>query len=367
METLLAPASVTGGACPEAPSGASDAPALLGKRKMRDADDQVAPLGEAPTKRVRLDAGGQADLPPCPPPAVELELDRLNPHPRDKLIRFEAEPNHKYYLYAREADALDADAALAAGRPSSEAKLSLPRFEFPCSVTGYVHRWFKPYDESGALAGVRRSLKPHNVAMRDWSDDQIRAKWAADRDEAAEQGRIMHKHIEDYYNGRPVSAEAAEYRATRREWMLFLEFDAWRRDQGLEPYRTEWSIWLNGLPGQPDMIFRRRSDGALFVFDWKRYKELKMPSGYAGTVDDAPECIRHLSDCNFNHAMLQTNAYQHILQTEYGLRIAGRSMVVLHPNNEHFVCEPLPDYQKETRECIELHALEQLDKALSAA
>ena len=68
------------------------------------------------------------------------------------------------------------------------------------------------------------------------------------------------------------------------------------------------------------------------------------------------ECIKHLPNCNYMLYSLQLNTYKAILEKNYGKKVKGMYLVVLHPNNRNksYHRIPVDDLQKEVADLFEL-------------
>ena len=158
----------------------------------------------------------------------------------------------------------------------------------------------------------------------------------------------MHYDIECFYNDCEVEVEEDNV-----EWNYFEKFEA---DIGskMEPYRTEWMVWDKELKfaGSIDMIYEN-DDGSLELYDWKRSKGIKFGNDWENATT---ECIKHLPNCNYMLYSLQLNTYKAILEKNYGKKVKGMYLVVLHPNNRNksYHRIPVDDLQKEVADLFEL-------------
>jgi hypothetical protein len=168
----------------------------------------------------------------------------------------------------------------------------------------------------------------------------IQDDWKKEGKEAADRGTNLHKVIEQYYNEMPLPTPLPS------DWSYFLEFEEYRKKQGLVPFRTEWLIFSEDhqTSGSIDMIMYRPSDGTYHIFDWKRSKAIAH-NGYGGKKGKS--CLKHLADCNYTHYSLQLSIYRYILETKYELPITSQQIVVLHPVNDTYKSYQLPYLQKE--------------------
>tara|TARA_B100001094_G_scaffold156129_2_gene151092 strand:+ start:1139 stop:1903 length:765 start_codon:yes stop_codon:yes gene_type:complete len=238
-----------------------------------------------------------------------MKLQQQHSHERDSRLVFDEAP-HIYYL--------DGNAV-------------------KTSVTTFIHSMF-PHFNANKIAPF--TCKKHfNNPESDYYQmnvEQIKEQWENNRVEAATAGTKMHKSIEMFYNDEPISDEM-------RESIEFQYFTNFNNDfQHLKPYRTEWEVFDENhcLAGSIDMIYQN-PDGTLLIYDWKRSKEIKSENKYEKGY--AP--IDHLHNCNFWHYSLQLNTYRRILEKNYGKKVVGLYLVVLHPNNMNYIRLEVPDMQ----------------------
>ena len=154
--------------------------------------------------------------------------------------------------------------------------------------------------------------------------------------------------LQQHLNGAVNRIDAAV--KTTKEWEYYQNF--WRDvSQDLEPYRTEWEVWdeEHKLTGSIDMVFKRKSDGAFVIYDWKRSKEIKEDNKW----DKGLGPMDHLPNSNYWHYTLQLNVYRWFLETYYGLKIAEMCIVIFHPNNTNYQIFPLKRLEKEIQVMIE--------------
>jgi hypothetical protein len=96
----------------------------------------------------------------------------------------------------------------------------------------------------------------------------------------------------------------------------------------------EWEVWSEDhlLCGSIDGVFRRKSDGKIVIYDWKRAKDIKT----ANDFENGYPPVDHLPNTNYWHYTLQLNTYRWFLETLYGLEIGDMYLVILHPNNKNY-------------------------------
>ena len=194
--------------------------------------------------------------------------------------------------------------------------------------------------------------------MRHWERYRIPVeetldKWARNGRMAAEVGTFVHEQTENWfrdgtfntvcpfcYNGK------TEHVSVEHEKQQFLCFV---RDYGIRPYRQEWPVYdldMN-VAGTIDMICHN-ADGTFTIYDWKRSKKVVDALGQPITEAFAGKTSINgitLPDTSYYHYCLQQNLYRHMLETHYGIRIAGMNLVVLCPDysDDHVAPVPIMD------------------------
>jgi len=245
----------------------------------------------------------------------------LNRHPRDKEVRF-VEKTHTYYV-----------------KGSSKGFVS---------TTGFVHAFFPHFDPMATIAKMKASPKWPESPYFGMSDQEIADQWTASGKEASGAGTNMHLAIEQHLNG--ALNRIDETVKSTKEWEYYQNF--WRIvSQDLEPYRTEWEVWdeEHKLTGSIDMVFKRKSDGAFVIYDWKRSKEIKKENSF----DSGLGPMNHLPNTNYWHYTLQLNVYRWFLQKHYGLTIVDLAIVIFHPNNTDYQIFHLDILDKEIKDMLD--------------
>ncbi len=225
-------------------------------------------------------------------------------HPRDDRITF-YEPTHTYTIDG-----------------SSKGIIS---------GTGFLHQFFPHFDAKATIKKMMSSPKWPANKYYGMTAQEIEQLWSNKGKEASTAGTAMHLAIEQFLNG-AHEVILPEVRQTT-EFQYFMNF--WR-DFGddLEPWRAEWSVFSEEhmLCGQIDMLFRRKSDGAFLIYDWKRSREIKTSNEFSNGLPP----IQHLEDCNYWHYTLQLNLYRWILEHLYGMKIAEMYLIICHPENGNY-------------------------------
>jgi ATP-dependent exoDNAse (exonuclease V) beta subunit len=248
-------------------------------------------------------------------------LCHTNYHPRDDRITF-YEPTHTYTIDG-----------------SSKGIIS---------GTGFLHQFFPHFDAKATIAKMMKKPSWPSSPYYGMTAEQIEQHWSDKGKDASTKGTAMHLAIEQFVNG-ALDVIDSEVKKTV-EFQYFMNF--WR-DHGhdLEPYRAEWSVFSEEhmLCGQIDMLFKRKSDGAFVIYDWKRSREIKTSNEWS--KGHAP--LDHLEDCNYWHYTLQLNLYRWILEHLYDMKIADMYLIICHPENKNYIRMRLNRLEEEVEDMLE--------------
>lgn len=205
----------------------------------------------------------------------------------------------------------------------------------PTSVTTMVHKYFSHFDADLVITKMMNGRNWQESKYYGMTPQEIKDLWSASGKEASELGTLMHKAIEDYYN------QCLEIVPDTPEFGMFLQFwsDLQQQLPGIKPYRTEWLVYDEtvNITGSIDCVLEL-PNGNLVIADWKRSKEIKMNNRYQKGFGP----MLHIDDCNYNHYCLQLNFYRHILTTKYDKTVTYMMLVILHPNQTSYICQPVP-------------------------
>lgn len=260
---------------------------------------------------------------------VPDKLQILNAHERDSHITFDEGP----HIYT-----IDGDSSF-------------------MSCTTWIHSHFSHFNADEILDKIFSSGKINNPSYKyyNMTREEIKAQWSGN--EASQMGTLMHYDIECYYNDWTVKNDSIEY-------SYFLKFV---KDYAhLKPYRTEWMVYDKDLKlaGSIDMVFREEGTNDMWIYDWKRSKEIS--TEVYGNKTALTPCIGHLPDVNFYHYSLQLNVYRTILEEKYGQTIKGMCLVRLHPNNYFHTYERIEvPFMKDEVAALFQHRREQLQNESS--
>ena len=196
------------------------------------------------------------------------------------------------------------------------------------SVTRLVHNQFTAFDADVVIDGMMNRPSWSKSPYYGMTREAIKAQWSESGNSASAQGTQLHNDIEDFYNGKTVTNDSIEYQ-------YFMKFEEWRKQQGLVPYRTEWTVYdvPHRLAGTIDMCFQT-PDGNIAIYDWKRVKAIRRTS-YGRKMGITEPCSA-IMDSNYWHYSLQLALYKYILETHYGKKVVHTSLVLLHPDHSNY-------------------------------
>lgn len=274
-------------------------------------------------------------------------LVRRNFHPRDIHISF-TEVGHQYTLrfWSQEESRFLTIKSIkfSEGGDDDNDSLNLPSGSSPMrknlkdlyyqlySGTGFIGTLFPPFDPCEAARNRHDRTVPDEVIIEQWKQLGI---------DASTEGTKMHQNNENDALDRP-------WEKTSPESLLYQEYKGKIVNGKMRPYRAEWKVWdpVHSICGSIDILYEewppRHCPGRdpkkkyLFLGDYKRSKEIKLMNPYQSGI---PECkaLAHAGDCNFIHYMIQLNLYKYILETYYDIVILQTFIIVLHPNQAHFI------------------------------
>jgi hypothetical protein len=248
---------------------------------------------------------------------MTTDLSVLNSHPLDVRIQFKEE-GHRYTIDGQ-----------------SDGWIS---------CTTFIHGFFIPFDADAVISKMRQSRNWSSSKYLGMTAEQIKKQWSDKATLSSTAGTLLHKSIENYYNGIEQTVDSVE-------WRYFLNFQKEVVEpSGFKPFRTEWLVFDTEfkVSGSIDMVYSK-PDGTLAIYDWKRCEEMKTANPYQSGL----EPVSHLPDTNYWHYTLQLNVYRYILQKHYGVTVSELALVVLHPNNSSWKIFKLNVLEDEIQEMME--------------
>jgi len=214
------------------------------------------------------------------------------------------------------------------------------------SVTKLLHCFFPDFNPDEVIRKMRLSKSWPQSQYFGMTDYAIKKKWKDEGFASSRAGTNLHLRIEKFLDGESESVEAPP----TPEWNYFQNF--WERTSPeLEPYRLEWPVWVEELKlaGCIDCVFKRKGDGAFFIYDWKRSKEIKKKNDFENGLGP----LSHLPASNYWQYTIQLNIYKWILERYYGLVIEGLYLVILHPDNKSYIRMELNKMDSEVEDIME--------------
>lgn len=209
-------------------------------------------------------------------------------------------------------------------------------------------------------------LTIYNINEEDFNNEveNIRADWAANRDEACDHGSYVHSLMENTFYGNTqfdlgrfgYPEASGTYDCPRNYYELDLE-------NAIYPeFLMSWTSPDGELKiaGQADLIIKEGND--IICLDWKTNKEIKKRSFYDKNKKDVQRMLyplNDLMDCNYQHYELQLSTYCWILQQiRPEFNIKGLSIIHIDRNGKQ--TEYPLEYRKEHVEKMIKHYKNQL-------
>ena len=197
------------------------------------------------------------------------------------------------------------------------------------SGTTFIHHFFPPFDEAKiSLAVARRRRISVEEVLREW---QI----------SRESGTEVHYYAECLLNNwklpelvYPVS----------RVMSTYLDKYIPRLIDNFELIETEKIVFSEKLKisGMLDVLVRRKSDGVVFILDWKTVNKMRLRSYNSRKGFGA---CAGIDDCNYWHYVIQLNLYKHLLVKYHGYDEDIKCSLI-HIDKTGICPYPVPDKQQ---------------------
>jgi hypothetical protein len=203
------------------------------------------------------------------------------------------------------------------------------------TVTTLVEDTFEKFD---AEYWAARKATPECPA------EMLKKQWEEKGRIARDLGTVMHDNIERHYLGLEPN-DAAPDRA-------FDNFKIFAANRKLQPYRSEWRIFIEEfhLAGTLDFL-AVTDDGQFEIWDWKRSNKVVDASGnpikFSRYSKRAKAPLEHLPDTTFQHYALQVSIYRYILSQKYGIDTCAGHLGVFHPDYDQPYVVDLPYLEDE--------------------
>ena len=273
----------------------------------------------------------------------QTDLQRVWAHPRhDHIVFIDKDDRHDYIWYEapvmRERPPLGADEDEPAGGhflPQSATgleKMIFPQFDKAATLrTMSDRRWAEAYSDLG----------PDGKLVR-WSEERVLAAWAANGAAAAKTGTDLHAMMERYMLGAPNTISRGDDNA-----VCFAMGVVWwekMQREGFEVFAAEPVVYGGGtltypdgrvlprLAGSIDLILHKDGEPAdvVHLVDHKKCKGTLSKYFSSSSKPAFPPMDKVLTQCKQDKWVSQINLYRHVLEGDYGLRVASMRMVVHH-------------------------------------
>ena len=221
-------------------------------------------------------------------------------HARDKRITFD-EPTHTYYIDS---------------------------IKVKQSVTEFISQFFKEFDSEKVIEKWYSYWQTNeNSKYFGMAKEEISVYWKQVGEESRDRGTQLHKLIEEYETTNVISHNMKNL----VEFRQYLHFK--KEFSNLEILKNEYVIFDEELSvaGTVDCIAKDTQRDELYIFDWKRVKEIKETS-----QDNALYPLEHLANTNYWKYALQLNMYKYMLEKFYDIKISGLYIVQFHEELEDF-------------------------------
>ena len=297
-----------------------------------------------------------AQLPVNPSETLLVDgLKRLNGHPRDKHITFEAGKHAYFWKGERVTRSVTQMVHEFKNEFSEDYVISSMQTSTNWPRPGYLKSTLSEHQKAELVHGLKdaeqllmefqreerdelricklahqlRARTPKSKAIAEMvtglglSEAEIREKWAKARDDGAKEGTWMHAQFECLLNGGSLPCQTAEV-------TLLARFLGSQRDT--IAYRTEWQVYADDedIAGSIDYV-AERPDGSKVIVDWKRTRRPRLSDEAFGKLMQGPLC--GVPDCTLWHYRLQLNLYRFILEKYYGLTVSCMYIVGTNPDN----------------------------------
>ncbi len=222
------------------------------------------------------------------------------------------------------------------------------------AVSNIISLFFDKFDavSNAVRMGVRDGVSP----------DYYLELWDRKGCLSREVGTFLHQQIENIIKGKRYKNKYKfKYNDEIEEVDIQTEIDfflSFWEDAGIQPFRTEWAICDNEyrIAGTIDCLCR---NGDTFeIYDWKRsskivdYRGRPILENNWGHMGGGP--IKHIHDTSFWKYALQQNIYKLILEKNYGLKISGMKLVVLHSDYDEPYVLTMPNLETEVIKMLEV-------------
>lgn len=193
------------------------------------------------------------------------------------------------------------------------------------SVTGFISQFKEKFDSEKVAAMVAKK--------KGVSKQSILNEWKGISDTAMDLGTIVHKWIEDYYNGSNPPMPTDHVVLERVESFLKLHEEKLHK---FSPIKQEFRLFSRkwGLAGTMDALFKLGED--YYVGDWKTNKKFTTDVDMEGNryAKKLLYPFEDLWDNSVNGYSIQLSLYRLIMQEEAGFETKGAFLCWIGPSGK---------------------------------
>lgn len=193
------------------------------------------------------------------------------------------------------------------------------------SVTGFISQFKEKFDSDIVAARVAKKKGVTKASILN--------EWKEISDTAMDLGTIVHKWIEDYYNG--SDPEMPTHPEVLNRVNRFLELHSERLHK-LTPVHQEFRLFSRkwGLAGTMDALFKMGDD--YYVGDWKTNKKFTSDADMKGDryAKKLLYPFEDLWDNSVNGYSIQLSMYRLMMQEEAGFETKGAFLCWIGPDQK---------------------------------
>ncbi len=195
------------------------------------------------------------------------------------------------------------------------------------SATTFIGAFFDSFDAD--------KIAPECVGKSKYeglSAAQIKAKWVADGEQAAEWGNHVHAFCENLFLGRKLPQPIDDHEAALFDQATLAVLSLSERFVFLEAEKRIYSPKFQ-IAGMVDLVMLDPEVNHIIILDWKTNKKFKMDNPF----QQGQHPIEHLEDCHFTKYSLQLTLYEMILRHErYYPDAAGYRSGIIHLSEDNY-------------------------------
>lgn len=213
------------------------------------------------------------------------------------------------------------------------------------SGTGFIGKYFKPFDPTGAITA--RCAKKEGISVA-----ELKARWAEKGKRSCYYGTRLHETCEDVLHRRPFRNKPEDFAEELR-----FKHGVKIAQNILKKYDIvgiEQIVFSHKLPvpiaGTIDLLCKSKADGTYCIFDWKTNAEIDQENKYQSFCLDP---ISHVPDTSLGHYSLQLSLYQYLLKyAKYVPYDAKFKRALLHVTEDCTEVIKVPDLTSEIKDLI---------------